>query len=57
VFKAGTKEKQHIVGIQPNGQGTVFQLVYVEARGDDKERRRTEATLVEVAGTQNPQRR
>jgi hypothetical protein len=36
VFKAGTKEKQHIVGIQPNGQGSVFQLVYVEARGDDK---------------------
>ena len=36
VFKAGTKEKQHIVGIQPNGQGTLFQLVYVEARGDDK---------------------
>jgi len=39
VFKAGTKEKQHIVGIQPNGQGTVFQLVYVEARGDDKEKK------------------
>ena len=36
VFKAGTKEKQHIVGIQPNGQGTIFQLVYVAARGDDK---------------------
>jgi hypothetical protein len=39
VFKAGTKEKQHIVGIQPNGQGTVFQLVYVEARGDDREKK------------------
>jgi hypothetical protein len=39
VFKAGTKEKQHIVGIQPNGQGSVFQLVYVEARGDDKEKK------------------
>ena len=39
VFKAGTKVKQHIVGIQPNGQGTVFQLVYVEARGDDKEKK------------------
>jgi hypothetical protein len=39
VFKAGTKEKQHIVGIQPNGQGTLFQLVYVEARSDDKEKK------------------
>jgi len=39
VFKAGTKEKQHVVGIQPNGQGTLFQLVYVEARGDDKEKK------------------
>jgi hypothetical protein len=39
VFKAGTKEKQHIVGIQANGQGSIFQLVYVEARGDDKEKK------------------
>ena len=39
VFKAGTKEKQHVVGIQPNGQGTLFQLVYVEARGDEKEKK------------------
>ncbi len=39
VFKAGTKEKQHVVGIQPNGQGTLFQLVYVEARGDAKEKK------------------
>jgi hypothetical protein len=39
VFKAGTKEKQHIVGIQPNGQGSVFQLAYVEARGDGKEKK------------------
>src|SRR5882724_10708125 len=36
VFKAGTKAKQHIVAIQPNGQGSLFQLVYVEAHGDDK---------------------
>ena len=35
LFKAGTKEKQHLVAIQANGQGSVFQLVYVEARGDD----------------------
>jgi hypothetical protein len=35
-FKAGTKEKQRVVGIQPNGKGTLFQLVYVEARGEHK---------------------
>ena len=39
LFKAGTKEKQHVVGIQPNGKGSVFELVYVEARGDDKEKK------------------
>jgi hypothetical protein len=36
LFKAGTKEKQHIVGVQPKGAGTVFQLLYVEARGETK---------------------
>lgn len=30
-FKAGTKEKQHVVGIQPNGSGSLIQLVYVES--------------------------
>jgi len=39
VFKAGTKEKQHVVAIQTNGQGSLFQLVYVEAQGDDKEKK------------------
>ena len=39
VFKAGTKEKQHVVAIQPNGQGSLFQLVYVEARSDDKDKK------------------
>lgn len=39
VFKAGTKEKQHVVAIQANGQGSLFQLVYVEARGDDKDKK------------------
>jgi hypothetical protein len=33
LFKSGTKQKQHIVGIQPNGQGTFYQLV---ALGDWK---------------------
>ena len=39
LFKAGTKEKQHIVGVKPNGQGTVFQLLYIEARGSDEEKK------------------
>jgi len=39
LFKAGTKEKQHLVAIQANGQGSLFQLVYVEARGDDKDKK------------------
>ena len=39
LFKAGTKEKQHLVAIQANGQGSFFQLVYVEARGDDKNKK------------------
>jgi hypothetical protein len=33
VLKAGTKEEQHVVGIKTSGNLTVFQLVYVEARG------------------------
>ena len=37
VFKSGTKDKQHVVGVQANGAGTLFQLVYVEARSKDKE--------------------
>jgi hypothetical protein len=37
VFKSGTKEKQRTVGVQANGAGTLFQLVYVEARSKDKE--------------------
>jgi hypothetical protein len=36
LFKAGTNEKKHIVGVQPKGNGTVFQLVYIEARGEKK---------------------
>jgi len=39
LFKAGTKEKQHLVAIQATGQGSLFQLVYVEARGDDKDKK------------------
>jgi hypothetical protein len=39
VFKAGTKEKQHVVAVQANGPGSLFQLVYVEARGDDEDKK------------------
>jgi hypothetical protein len=39
LFKAGTKEKQHVVAIQADGKGSLFQLVYVEARGDDKDKK------------------
>src|SRR5256884_9976436 len=35
-FKAGTKEKQHIVGIQPSGAGSILNLVYVESPNSDK---------------------
>jgi hypothetical protein len=35
VFKSGTKNKQHIVGIKPDGQGSVFQLVLIDTRGLD----------------------
>jgi hypothetical protein len=36
LFKVGSNEKKHIVGVQPKGNGTVFQLVYIEARGEKK---------------------
>ena len=35
-LKSGTKAKEHAVGIQPNGSGTLYQLVYVETRGTDE---------------------
>jgi hypothetical protein len=31
LFKSGTKEKQHIVGIQAFGHGTFYQLIYLGA--------------------------
>lgn len=34
-LKSGTKRKQHVVGIQPNSKGTLFQLVYVETPKSD----------------------
>jgi len=35
LFKAGSKEKQHLVSVKPNGTGSSFQLLYLEARSDD----------------------
>jgi len=34
VFKAGTKKKQHIVEVEPNGSGSTFALVYLWTKGD-----------------------
>ncbi len=35
LYKSGTRGKQHIVGIEPNGQGSVFQMVLLDTRGID----------------------
>ena len=37
-FKSGTKEKQHLVEIEPNGAGSIFRLVYVESPDSDKKK-------------------
>lgn len=34
LYEAGTRQKQHIVAVQPNGSGSRFQLVYVWASGN-----------------------
>jgi hypothetical protein len=34
LFKAGTKEKQHIVSIEPSSKGANFALVYLWVKGD-----------------------
>jgi hypothetical protein len=34
-LKAGTKDKQHAVAIEPNASGSTFQLVYMETKGTD----------------------
>ncbi|HEU5451832.1 MAG TPA: hypothetical protein VFU76_07605 [Terriglobales bacterium] len=37
VYKVGTREKQHVVGVQPDGNHSTFQLVYLMQHGvDDK---------------------
>jgi hypothetical protein len=37
-FKAGIKDSQHMVAIEPNGTGTLFSLLYVEAKGSDSDK-------------------
>jgi hypothetical protein len=34
-LKAGTRERQHIVGVEPRGTGSKFELVYLESHGLD----------------------
>jgi len=34
LLKAGTKEKQHIVAVEPNGKGATFSVVYIWMKGD-----------------------
>jgi hypothetical protein len=36
LFKVGSKEKQHLVSVKPNGTGCIFHIVYLEARSDEK---------------------
>ena len=30
-YKVGTKEKQHVVAVEPNGKSTLISLMYVES--------------------------
>jgi hypothetical protein len=34
LFKSGTKDKQHLVAIEPHGGGTTFALIYVWTKGE-----------------------
>ncbi len=36
VFKAGTKDKQHIVAVQASEHGSLYQLIYVASWGNEK---------------------
>jgi len=38
LFKAGTKEQQHIVGIEANDSGTLYQIVYLTVWSDNKKK-------------------
>lgn len=32
ILKSGTKERQHLVGIKPDGSRSIFNLIYIEAK-------------------------
>jgi hypothetical protein len=38
VLKSGTKEMQHIASVKANGSGSVYDLVFVEAKGSEKDK-------------------
>ena len=38
VLKSGTKEMQHIASIKTNGSGSVYDLVFLEAKGSERDR-------------------
>jgi hypothetical protein len=38
LFKAGTKEKQHLAAVQPNGSGSLYQLVYLANWGSSEKK-------------------
>ena len=37
-FEAGTKEKMHVVAVEPNGNGSLISLVYVESPKSENEK-------------------
>ncbi|HXN71650.1 MAG TPA: hypothetical protein VN861_03755 [Candidatus Acidoferrales bacterium] len=38
VLKSGTKDMQHIASIKANGSGSVYDLVFIEAKGSEKDK-------------------
>ncbi len=38
LYKAGTSDKHHLAAIQPNGKGSLYQLVFVDAWSDQSKK-------------------
>ena len=36
-YKVGTKQKQHVVAVEPNGKSTIVSLIYVESPNEKKD--------------------
>ena len=36
-YKVGTKDKQHVVAVEPNGKNTIISLVYLESPKDSQD--------------------